>query len=164
MKRIIFCLAIVLCMSSCVQNVINNNNTNTNDNQNASKATNGDDNQGADQSSNTAVYVDETNVSYTEQTNVVASNVLNLAGTIGNVRCDLYFDFNSGSGTFHQYNSGGTATRTLRLTNYSGSRLEFDAYMNGKYVSHFSGTFNGRTYKGTVRNTKGGVVNFTMHR
>lgn len=160
MKRIVFCLSVVLCMSSCVQNIINN--TNTNDNQNAMKATNGDDNQGADQSSNTAVYVEETSASYPEPTNTVSSNVLNLDGTIGNVRCDLYFDFNSGAGTFHQYNSGSTATRTLRLTNYSGSRLEFDAYMNGTYVSHFSGTLSGNTYSGTVVNKKGGKVNFNM--
>lgn len=129
MKRIIFCLAIVLSMSSFVQG------NNQESSENAS-----------------------------EQSSAASADVLTLSGTMGGAACDLYYDFINDTGAFHQYTSAGTATRALVLTLYSGSRLEFDAYMNGKYVSHFSGTFNGRTYKGTVRNTKGGVVNFTMHR
>ena len=105
---------------------------------------------------------------YTEQQtaeigDLAQSNVLSLSGTIAGDACDIYYDFGRGKGTFHQYNRSGTITRTLRLTLYNGSRLEFDAYAGKNYVSHFSGHLRGGKYSGTVTNTKGGQVNFVMY-
>lgn len=139
MKKILFCLVAVITLSSFTPNKTQNESACIGQDENFAE------------------------LQAVPQGELARANVLSMSGTIAGDACDIYYDLSRGKGTFHQYNRSGTITRTLRLTLYNGSRLEFDAYAGKSYVSHFAGNLRGEKYSGTVTNTKGGHVNFVMY-
>ncbi len=87
-----------------------------------------------------------------------------LYGTVGKQYLSPFVINRDGSG---YYVTGG-ARRTLSVVSRSNGRMEVEAYLRGRYIGKFKGTYNAdgeylNSYEGTFYSVRGGGYSFSLY-